>query len=130
MSGIIISLLIIILIVLIMIWSKISTPDSKAPNKTAIKFYEIKTKKVNSDLDTPATTKGVPIDLTKLKRKISKPPRKSQIQSNLEAYLVSLVNGDKNIAIRLIANIETKNPTEDRAWCVQKAIDDILRDRG
>jgi hypothetical protein len=129
MSGIIIALLIVILIVLIMIWLKISPPDSKPPSKTAIKFYEIKTKKVSSDYESDAEPKGVPIDLTKLKRKSSNRPRKSQIQSNLEAYLVSLVNGDKNIAIRLIANAEKNNPSEDRAWCVQKAIDEILRDR-
>lgn len=62
------------------------------------------------------------------KRKTTIEKNKLLILSNLENKLFSMV-GDPSAAIRLVDNIQIKNPDRDEIWCWEKAILDLERDR-
>jgi|688.fasta_scaffold266377_2 flagellar basal body-associated protein FliL len=48
----------------------------------------------------------------------------------LERELLTLVNGDKALATRLLLNIRLRNPQRSKSWCYEKVIYDLKRDRG
>jgi hypothetical protein len=48
----------------------------------------------------------------------------------LERELLTLVNGDKALATRLLLNIRLRNPQRIKSWCYEKVIYDLKRDRG
>jgi hypothetical protein len=60
--------------------------------------------------------------------------RKLPISQNqlfyLERELLTLVNGDKALATRLLLNIRLRNPQRSKSWCYEKVIYDLKRDRG
>jgi len=60
------------------------------------------------------------------------PPREelTQLFSNpLYANLVTMLNGDRTTADRLIGRIRATYPNRSEQWWYEKAIDDLLRDR-
>ena len=48
----------------------------------------------------------------------------------LERELLTLVNGDKALATRLLLSIRLRNPQRSKSWCYEKVIYDLKRDRG
>ena len=77
----------------------------------------------------------VSLSPTKPKRSTSKNNRqKLPISQNqlfyLERELLTLVNGDKALATRLLLNIRLRNPQRSKSWCYEKVIYDLKRDRG
>jgi flagellar basal body-associated protein FliL len=60
--------------------------------------------------------------------------RKLPISQNqlfyLERELLTLVNGDKALATRLLLSIRLRNPQRSKSWCYEKVIYDLKRDRG
>jgi hypothetical protein len=40
-----------------------------------------------------------------------------------------MLSGDKKAAIRLLDNVQKKNPDKSYTWCQEKAIGDLERDR-
>ena len=72
---------------------------------------------------------------TKPKRATSKNNRQNLPISQqqlfyLERELLTLVNGDKALATRLLLNIRLRNPQRSKSWCDEKVIYDLKRDRG
>jgi hypothetical protein len=49
---------------------------------------------------------------------------------HLERELLTLVNGDKALATRLLLSIRLRNPQRSKSWCYEKVIYDLKRDRG
>ena len=77
----------------------------------------------------------VSLSSTQAKRSTSKNNRqKLPISQNqlfyLERELLTLVNGDKALATRLLLNIRLRNPQRSNSWCYEKVIYDLKRDRG
>jgi flagellar basal body-associated protein FliL len=77
----------------------------------------------------------VSLSSTQAKRSTSKNNRqKLPISQNqlfyLERELLTLVNGDKALATRLLLNIRLRNPQRSKSWCYEKVIYDLKRDRG
>ena len=77
----------------------------------------------------------VSLSSTQAKRSTSKNNRqKLPISQNqlfyLERELLTLVNGDKALATRLLLNIRLRNPQRSKSWCDEKVIYDLKRDRG
>jgi hypothetical protein len=46
-----------------------------------------------------------------------------------EYYLIGLLNGDRHGAERLIRSNQLRYPDRDKLWCVEKTIEDVVRDR-
>ena len=77
----------------------------------------------------------VSLSPTKPKRSTSKNNRQKLPISQqqlfyLERELLSLVNGDKALATRLLLNIRLRNPQSSKSWFFEKVIYDLKRDRG
>jgi flagellar basal body-associated protein FliL len=77
----------------------------------------------------------VSLSSTQAKRSTSKNNRqKLPISQNqlfyLERELLTLVNGDKALATRLLLSIRLRNPQRSKSWCYEKVIYDLKRDRG
>jgi hypothetical protein len=43
--------------------------------------------------------------------------------------LTGLVGHDRERANRYVARVERNNPGKSHLWCIEKAIEDVLRDR-
>lgn len=43
--------------------------------------------------------------------------------------LARLMQGDKEAARRLVQHIRVANPDQSEAWCYEKAVEDLMRDR-
>ncbi|TRV06553.1 MAG: hypothetical protein EWV41_13915 [Microcystis wesenbergii Mw_MB_S_20031200_S109] len=77
----------------------------------------------------------VSLSSTKPKRSTSKNNRQKLPISqkkllHLERELLTLVNGDKALATRLLLSIRLRNPQRSKSWCYEKVIYDLKRDRG
>jgi hypothetical protein len=59
----------------------------------------------------------------------SYPVKKSKRSSSDYGYLIKLLNGDESGADRLLVNAKLKYPDKNEQWHIEKAINDILRDR-
>ena len=59
----------------------------------------------------------------------SHPQNKSLKSSKDYRYLLTLLNGDHDGANRLVQFISDSYPDRNTQWCLEKAINDILRDR-
>jgi hypothetical protein len=59
----------------------------------------------------------------------SYPRAKTKKSSGSYTYLIKLLNGDEDGAERLVKTNMLKFPEKDKQWHIEKAIDDILRDR-
>jgi len=59
----------------------------------------------------------------------SYPQNKSIKSSKDYRYLLTLLNGDHDGANRLVQFISDSYPDRNTQWCLEKAINDILRDR-
>jgi hypothetical protein len=44
-------------------------------------------------------------------------------------YLIKLLNGDEKGAARLVESTQLKYPDRDQEWCIDKVINDLIRDR-
>jgi len=77
----------------------------------------------------------VSLSPTKPKRATSKNNRQNLPISQqqlfyLERELLTLVNGDKALATRLLLSIRLRNPQRSKSWCYEQVIYDLKRDRG
>lgn len=58
------------------------------------------------------------------------PPSASvDVQRETETKLVQLCHFDRDMALRLVQTVQTRNPGKSPQWCWEKAIHDIERDR-
>ena len=111
--GILISLfsilLVVVLALLILILYREIRQQRQTKNRTfPIKSLNLAYKQVKKDTGKTAT---------------------QSVPSHLEKQLLSMVGGNRDAAQRLVANIQQKNRDRDQAWCWQKAIADLERDR-
>lgn len=53
-----------------------------------------------------------------------------KIPTWMQQKLLSLVGGDKKTANRLLASVRRANSNQAKAWCYEKIIYDLERDRG
>ena len=56
--------------------------------------------------------------------------RLSQASRELQNQLLRSLHGDRELAIRLLSQVKTKNPGKPVDWYVEKVIYDLERDRG
>lgn len=56
--------------------------------------------------------------------------RFDQTSSKLQNKLMTLLHGDRELAIRLLSQVKTNNPGKTVDWYVEKVIYDLERDRG
>jgi hypothetical protein len=56
-------------------------------------------------------------------------PNRSQPANPKQAELLSLLNGDRDTAQRLLSHCKQSNPGQPETWYFEKVISDILRDR-
>jgi uncharacterized protein HemY len=50
-------------------------------------------------------------------------------KKSLNKKLLTMLSGDEKAAIRLLSNIQKKNPDKSYVWCQEKVIRDLERDR-
>lgn len=57
------------------------------------------------------------------------PTAGSRVQPGTQRQLLRLVHGNRAVAQRLVAQVQTRYPQHPEQWCWEKAIYDIQRDR-
>ncbi|MBD2101788.1 hypothetical protein [Leptolyngbya sp. FACHB-261] len=60
---------------------------------------------------------------------IRKPVSLQPVPKSLEKQLLSMVSGNRGLALRLVESVKVKNPDRSDTWCWEKAISDLERDR-
>ncbi|HEY9805435.1 MAG TPA: hypothetical protein V6D04_02635, partial [Candidatus Obscuribacterales bacterium] len=57
------------------------------------------------------------------------PPKVSAKTKQLQSRLLTLLNGDRQTAERLLAQVQKANPDRSGEWWLEKVIHDLERDR-
>ncbi|HEV2706466.1 MAG TPA: hypothetical protein VGV59_11115 [Pyrinomonadaceae bacterium] len=82
-------------------------------------------------ISTTATTRTTQAERQPAQRppvEVQSPPVVSPEEAKLDE-LTKLVGYDRARAERHVARVERSNPDKSRLWCIEKAIEDALRDR-
>jgi hypothetical protein len=118
MGAIIISVAIVILIYLFL-----------RPKKKKILTYLPRQKTFTAKQKTKYTSEPKTYNKDYQPTPISYPVKKSRQSSSDYRYLIKLLNGDESGADRLLVNAKLKYPDKNEQWHIEKAVNDILRDR-
>ncbi|MBD2569702.1 hypothetical protein [Anabaena lutea] len=57
------------------------------------------------------------------------PKRKQRVNSSTRGKLLRMVQGDEDLAYRLVGHVKASFPNQSDQWCWEKAIWDLERDR-
>lgn len=57
------------------------------------------------------------------------PYGKTQQEQELRTRLLAMLSGDHKAALRLLQHVQSANPKRDRVWCLEKVIEDLIRER-
>lgn len=61
--------------------------------------------------------------------KTSAPPQVDLVNLKLDKKLLNMVSGDRQVAARLVSNIQKKYPGKTNIWYLEKMISDWEKDR-
>ncbi|NJL49322.1 MAG: hypothetical protein HC929_20090 [Leptolyngbyaceae cyanobacterium SM2_5_2] len=63
------------------------------------------------------------------RRSTTAPSSKQSVNNQTKRELLRLVGGNREVAERLVDQVQLRNPNHSEQWCWEKAIYDIQRDR-
>ena len=104
-------------------------PSLEPPSDTVYSYSKADLNPVHR-VDVTTKSPKVTTKSTKVTAKSPKVTAKSPKSPKVSDRLISLCNGDRSLAVRLVSLCMENNPGRSNQWAIDKAVWDLERDRG